>query len=586
MFQGWTKMVNRDPAVGRGRQARGRRRTAPQLSDLGESPHSDIADTAGPTQHATSGGVRPADAVREATVDTLFADISEFQPIVNDSYLYQVLSIRVSDGTYRDHHFPANYAWMRRALDSGKLVFGIAYTYCRPNWQDNANTVRSMIEANGGLHPRVALMLDVEQGGNPRGDASEWINRLYWNLADYTGNPARIIGYGNIHDLDTMWRTPPFGIRIIVAAYGANPDYPGKVAHQYTDGRGFGGGLPEGAPPFGNCDMNSADGLDPAQFAAACGISVPVGDTTADRDDFTAANAFPGRHAVLTFAGTFAAPGTGYPSDVVHAANPDLVFEVPVPAPWSFGQTTPGAPTAPSHAESVQVAVARATKWINLNPNQTFAIGGYGQGAAAASRVLAEIMTGTLQWARPNLIGGYTFGSPWRLAGHTFPGGTSSGGRGIADINLTAEQIPKDANGFDTWWDFANPGDLYTTTPDDIAGADITAVYELAVQRGINTNLVVTMLAALTGLDGPAEQIAAMLTNPVAGGPALAQAINLTVAFADTNPPTWPHISYHVTPALCGQSSVEVATGHLNRIAAATPTPHRLFSWVPLEKPN
>lgn len=44
------------------------------------------------------------------------------------------------------------------------------------------------------------------------------------------------------------------------------------MAHQYTDGQGYGGGLPEGVPPFGRCDMNSADGLTPQQFAQACGI--------------------------------------------------------------------------------------------------------------------------------------------------------------------------------------------------------------------------------------------------------------------------------------------------------------------------
>lgn len=62
------------------------------------------------------------------------------------------------------------------------------------------------------------------------------------------------------------------------------PDYPGKVAHQYTDGNGHGGGLPDGAPPFGNCDMNSADGLDSNQFAVACGITTPApgGITMAD----------------------------------------------------------------------------------------------------------------------------------------------------------------------------------------------------------------------------------------------------------------------------------------------------------------
>jgi hypothetical protein len=208
------------------------------------------------------------------SADTLFADVSEFQAPVDDSYPYPVLSIRVCDGTYQDHNFAQNYAWMRGALDSGKLAFGIVYTYVRPtDWQANADTVRTMIDANGGLHPRVALMLDVERGGNPGGDQSQPINALYNVLAGYAGDPARVIGYGNVSDLDGMWPAKPAGVRLIVAAYGANPDYPGKVAHQYTDGTGYGGGLPEGCPPFGNCDMNSADGLDPIAFAAACGIS-------------------------------------------------------------------------------------------------------------------------------------------------------------------------------------------------------------------------------------------------------------------------------------------------------------------------
>lgn len=276
------------------------------------------------------------------------------------------------------------------------------------------------------------------------------------------------------------------------------------------------------------------------------------------------------RHAVLTFAGSWAAPGTGYPSDVVNAANPDFVFEVPVQAPWSFGPVPPGAPTSPSYAQSVQIAVANATAWITANPQQTFALGGYSQGAEAASRILAEIMTGTLQWARPNLIGGYTFGNPWRLTGHTFPGGTDPGGRGIAETNLTATQIPKDANGIDTWWDFANPGDLYTTTPNDTAGKDITAVYKAAIQLGININAILALIAGLTGQGSLAQQVLALVSDPIVGGPALIEAIDLAVTFYATNPPTLPHISYHSVAAVPGQSSVEVAVGHLNNIAGAT----------------
>lgn len=171
-----------------------------------------------------------------------------------------MLSIRACDGTYRDHNFARNYAWVRTALDAGRLTFGIVYTYVRPaTWKSNAETVQAMFAANGRLHPRVSLMLDVESGGNPGGGHSDPINRL--------------------------WPTKPDGIRLIIAAYGANPPYPGKVAHQYTDGRGYGGGLPEGCPPFGRCDMNSADGLTPQQFPSACGIAPAQGPPGAPAED-------------------------------------------------------------------------------------------------------------------------------------------------------------------------------------------------------------------------------------------------------------------------------------------------------------
>lgn len=208
------------------------------------------------------------------TTDTLFADVSEFQAPVDDSYPYPVLSIRVSDGSYMDRNFGANYAWMRAALDSGRLAFGIVYTYVRPGtWQSNAATVKQMIDSAGGVHPRVALMLDVESGGNPGGDQSAPINALHDTLADYAGSPARIIGYANSFDFSKMWPSRPAGLRVIGAGYGSNPNLPGQVAHQYTDGTGFSPNLPQGCPPFGNCDMNSADGLDAAAFAAACGIT-------------------------------------------------------------------------------------------------------------------------------------------------------------------------------------------------------------------------------------------------------------------------------------------------------------------------
>jgi hypothetical protein len=204
--------------------------------------------------------------------DTLFADVSEFQTNVTDAYLdagYRVLSIRSNDGTYRDHKFIQNYQWCVNNVNAGKLDFFIVYSYWRSNWQGTVSTMQSMV---GNPHPKMVAMIDLESGGNPGGDQSDPVNRTYWALSDWLGNPKRVIGYANKSDFNSMWPTRPSGLRIIGAGYGQNPNLPGQVAHQYTDGQGYGGGLPEGAPPFGNCDMNSADGLSSVAFAQACGI--------------------------------------------------------------------------------------------------------------------------------------------------------------------------------------------------------------------------------------------------------------------------------------------------------------------------
>lgn len=233
--------------------------------------------------------------------DTLYADVSEFQVPIDDSYPYRVVCIRVDDGTYQDHKFAQNYAWVRKALDDGRLTFAILYTFVRAaTWESNAATFKHCVEASGGLHPRCVIMLDVEAQGC-HGNSSADINHLYRSLADYAGDRKRIIGYGNVNDLNACWPRKPDGIRLVVASYGNNPSYPDKVAHQYTNGQGWGGGLPEGAPPFGKCDMNSADGLTAEAFAKACGIETvdaPITPKPIDRKHNPAA--IPKPKATLT----------------------------------------------------------------------------------------------------------------------------------------------------------------------------------------------------------------------------------------------------------------------------------------------
>lgn len=216
--------------------------------------------------------------------DTLFADVSEWQRTVDDSYPYPWLSIRSNDGTYRDNNFHENYGWARRALDDGRLLGLIVYAVVRPNWEDSLYVHLDML---GEDRPDVVTMADAESwGGEITGDNSHNFNSFVWGAGDYhgphiDGRPRRVIGYLNPNDAHIWPTRPPIGW--VVPSYGAPPRFPAgcedmaaqMLAHQYTDGQGYGGGLPEGAPPFGNCDMNAANGRDAWELRDACGIGVP-----------------------------------------------------------------------------------------------------------------------------------------------------------------------------------------------------------------------------------------------------------------------------------------------------------------------
>lgn len=215
--------------------------------------------------------------------DTLFADISYYNPPVNDAYTdagYAVLSIRSNDGTFQDPNFAANYQWCVNAVATGALKFFIVYYYWRTG-ETGLTTHMQMVNSQGGPHPRMITMIDLESGGNPDSDQSAALNDEYKQLVAWLGgNDARVIGYGNQGDLRTMWQFPGSQVEVILAGYGANPTSPNpsliKLAHQYTDGQDFGDDLPTGAPPFGDCDMNSADGLSVGEFASAVGLGVSV----------------------------------------------------------------------------------------------------------------------------------------------------------------------------------------------------------------------------------------------------------------------------------------------------------------------
>lgn len=195
--------------------------------------------------------------------DTQWADFSEFQVILNDSYPYRVVSFRANDGTYDDRHFAANMAAAKAMLKAGRLDLVMVYAVYEPdrgNWADN------LISLIGEPFPQLCVMLDVESwGGLIYGDHSADINAGYAQIAKWLNHGGKgVLGYGNVSDLNNLWRSKPDGCRLVVAAYGFNPAYPGKIAHQYSDNARI--------APFGTVDINSADGLSVAELAAALGV--------------------------------------------------------------------------------------------------------------------------------------------------------------------------------------------------------------------------------------------------------------------------------------------------------------------------
>ncbi|GAC70716.1 hypothetical protein [Gordonia soli] len=203
-------------------------------------------------------------------MSTFYADVSEWQRGVDDSYPYRMLCIRSNDGTYRDQKWANNYAWCRRAADAGKLDCFLVYMVYRQNWQQTLDTFTAQV---GTPHPKLIAMVDVESwGGQIGGNQSAGINNLIDGLARFLGDRRRVVAYGNQGDLNSLWPHKPRDTRLVVAGYSrTKPNYPNQIAWQYTDGQGYGPG-PQGCAPFGNCDMNLTD-LSPTDFAAACGVN-------------------------------------------------------------------------------------------------------------------------------------------------------------------------------------------------------------------------------------------------------------------------------------------------------------------------
>lgn len=326
------------------------------------------------------------------------------------------------------------------------------------------------------------------------------------------------------------------------------------------------------------------------------------------------------RHAVITFNGTWGAGLVQYPGNVVDGLNQyvddTLCEEIPCPYPATMGPLG-GSVDAPSYQQSVQDAVNWTGDWLHANPNRTFVLGGYSQGAEAASRVLIELQSGSLQQFVPNLVGGYTFGNPSRGAGMHAPGIADPGGRGISATRLTTLPTVK---GQVVWADYVHSPangdaglDMYASVPDNQVGQDMTDVYSgvtalqfndmAALAQAFVTDLIkdaqdlfpaptakqtqnsaawVKLLSdGLASSKSPAamalllpDLLAAYTTTDWTAAPTgLAAALDAAIAgiqfLAAPGGPTSPHTSYEGAPGY--SNLLAPAVGFLNEIATLTP---------------
>lgn len=183
---------------------------------------------------------------------TFWADVSQYQRVVNDSYPHRVFFFRSNTGSVRDRNADQNLTWGLKALDEGRIdILGIYYFF-RPG-QANCDLWREVVTRGGKIDPRIVCMVDVEgDRGTVAGDNSAEINDEIGRVQGWLGG-KRVIGYYNPKSDPGLWLTRP-NIPLVIPHYNGTPgtsyEYPNRFAHQYADN--------VACAPFGPCDANYA----------------------------------------------------------------------------------------------------------------------------------------------------------------------------------------------------------------------------------------------------------------------------------------------------------------------------------------
>lgn len=188
-------------------------------------------------------GYRPS--VR-ADQHVTWADVSQYQDApIDGTYPYRVFCFRINTSKTMDKLAVQNYQAAKQLANDGRLDLIIGYSFYRPG-HDTLGVAKKFVADNGGIHPKFAWMIDVENGsgsagGAVSGDNTADVNRLVDEAIAWLGDPKRVCGYQNFVSDPGLWRSRRPDLKMIIPNYGLAPGEGRRpkgdnfFAHQYTD---------------------------------------------------------------------------------------------------------------------------------------------------------------------------------------------------------------------------------------------------------------------------------------------------------------------------------------------------------------
>ena len=245
------------------------------------------------------------------------------------------------------------------------------------------------------------------------------------------------------------------------------------------------------------------------------------------------------RRTIFTVSGTAAPWDWTYPADIARALG-DRWFD------WQ-GVSYPA--TAFPMGPSTRIGIAEHARLLEVREREAHDAGRpfewvgayYSQGAMVGSAIYKMCDPGgPLERFRDSCKAVATLGNPCRekgvANGNKFAGwpAPSASSRGIATASERMVDTPP------WWFDFAHPGDIYTDTPDNQVGEDMTMIYRVVQDV---KNIVI-------GPDSGLEQVLELLQSPLREMPAAVIAIINGLRFIARPIPTEPHVNYDITPAV------------------------------------